>query len=131
MLDAHCDSDYGLITNVIFSYFLIFVFTFSFITEETFASIGSEMSTSQSKLEFSARSEYASAAMKRHSRHDIDDRLTSLSDMYDSVTSDPTGSPMNEDTFEGQVLVRKEILRLVVNCSTSVGMEATEQALLV
>ena len=69
--------------------------------------------------------------MKRHSRHDIDDRLTSLSDMYDSVTSDPTGSPMNEDTFEGQVLVRKEILRLVVNCSTSVGMEATEQALLV
>ena len=37
---------------------------------------------------------------------------------------------MCEDTFEGQVLVRKEILRLVVNCSSSVGTDSTEQGLL-
>ena len=71
------------------------------------------------------------AALKRPSRHSLDDRHTSLSDMFDSVAPELNGSPMTEDTFEGQVLVRKEILRLVVNCSSSVGTEASEQALLV
>lgn len=37
---------------------------------------------------------------------------------------------MSEDTVAGRVLIRKEILRLIVNISSSVGTKNSEQALL-
>ena len=37
---------------------------------------------------------------------------------------------LSEDTPEGRMMVRKEILRLVVSLSSSVGLKGSEQALL-
>ena len=46
------------------------------------------------------------------------------------VISAKSGGTLSEETFEGRVLVRKEILRLVVQCASSVSTDSTEQALL-
>ena len=37
---------------------------------------------------------------------------------------------MNEDTEGGKVLIRKEVLRLIVSLSSSVGVKSSEQGLL-
>lgn len=37
---------------------------------------------------------------------------------------------MNEDTAAGRALIRKEIMRLIINLSSSVGTKGTEQGLL-
>ena len=45
-------------------------------------------------------------------------------------TDSSQSSRMREDTPRGRVLIRKEVLRFVVNMSSAVGMKAQEQGLL-
>ncbi len=37
---------------------------------------------------------------------------------------------LSEDCEEGRILIRKEVMRLIINMSSSVGVKATEQSLL-
>ncbi|XP_038056476.1 rapamycin-insensitive companion of mTOR-like isoform X1 [Patiria miniata] len=71
----------------------------------------------------------SSAASGRYTPNSADMSSTSTGSGHSSSDSNQS-SRMRQDTPKGRAMIRKEVLRLVINLGSSVGMKAQEQGLL-
>ncbi|XP_052775865.1 rapamycin-insensitive companion of mTOR-like isoform X2 [Mya arenaria] len=74
--------------------------------------------------------EVGGAGRGRGRSSSVNEALVDTSSSLNSTGSDSSASKMSYDTPMGRTLVRKEMLRFVINLSSSVGVKGAEQGLL-
>ncbi|WAR23308.1 RICTR-like protein [Mya arenaria] len=91
---------------------------------------GQDMGAVRQEIEEGDVGEVGGAGRGRGRSSSVNEALVDTSSSLNSTGSDSSASKMSYDTPMGRTLVRKEMLRFVINLSSSVGVKGAEQGLL-